>query len=235
MTFKEYKKLIDKNGRQIQSEDPICKRAEEHNELYRAYVQAKKSGDTEKEQLISAEMKKAREADNAIINHNKKIRTELKVMNNNLLRLLYNEMLPPTLTYLKTISGKPYGEKTADKLYKFFRENYNCAVFVSKDEIRIQPLSEQGYTTYINLRVCSNYGCDILTPDNKVNIDALNLDNFHTFDCKEFITDIPNYIRDMRRRFEKAKALIDKYILIRDEYSRLAVSDLQQLPYISSL
>ena len=76
---------------------------------------------------------------------------ELKIRHDNIRRMIYNATLPAILDILKKWNGKPYGEKTQQKISDDMKARFNCALYLSNKyggKIDLVPLNGEGYTNY---------------------------------------------------------------------------------------
>lgn len=76
---------------------------------------------------------------------------ELKIRHDNLRRMIYDATLPAVLDILKKWNGKPYGEKTKQKISDEMKTRFNCALYLSNTyggKIDLVPLNGEGYTNY---------------------------------------------------------------------------------------
>lgn len=116
---------------------------------------------------------KIRDLSNAI--YNKEI--ERRILRANARTALLSEALPVILKAFEKYNGKPYGEKTRDKIreevkkagYSFYIEGYD------KHRIVIYTLDENGYKTHADETTGAAYDeaghiQSIITKDNKINI-----------------------------------------------------------------
>lgn len=77
---------------------------------------------------------------------------ELKIRHDNTRRMIYNVALPAILDTLKKWNGKPYGEKTKQKINDEMKARFNCALYLSNQyggKIDLVPLNGEGYANYI--------------------------------------------------------------------------------------
>ena len=56
---------------------------------------------------------------------------ELKIRHDNTRRMIYDATIPAVLDLLKQWNGKPYGEKTQQKICDEMRTRFNCALYLS--------------------------------------------------------------------------------------------------------
>ena len=76
---------------------------------------------------------------------------ELKIRHDNTRRMIYDATLPAILDILKKWNGKPYGEKTKQKISDEMKTRFNCALYLSNScggNIEITPLNNDGYHNF---------------------------------------------------------------------------------------
>lgn len=134
-----------------------------------------------------------------------------KYLKDNARQALFAEVMPVIKAEFAKFAGKPYGEKTAEKIKSAIKARTNCAVYIERgyiEQLHIIPLNEQGYSN------CTGYGSgdfDIyppfiknegyikMLPDNKINIAAF--DNMKLSNCKPYNDDIPGTIEELKDAF----------------------------------
>ena len=76
---------------------------------------------------------------------------ELKIRHDNTRRMIYDATLPAILDIMKKWNGKPYGEKTKQRISDEMKARFNCALYLSNKyggKIDLVPLNGEGYTNY---------------------------------------------------------------------------------------
>ena len=76
---------------------------------------------------------------------------ELKIRHDNTRRMIYDATIPAILDILKKWNGKPYGERTKQKISDDMKTRFNCALYLSNTyggKIDLVPLNGEGYTNY---------------------------------------------------------------------------------------
>ena len=158
--------------------------------------------------------------------NNTHIKLRLRIMDNNALKILFDDFIPIYLEYIKPLSTRSYGEKTAEKLNNYFKTNFNIAVYVSTEKISVIPL-KNGFSFGKALEIYAPYKSGekvkFITNENKLNTD-LTPDCFKTYDCKDFIEDINGHIKKLKKAYEKAKELSEQYYNAVSDFNRLAVN-----------
>lgn len=208
---KERKKLVDLNEYEYRDmwrkRYDTCTTREERRAVLDEHTQA----DTERDKIRA---------------NNTQIKLKLRIMHNNALKILFDDFIPIYLEYIKPLSTRSYGEKTAEKLNDYFKTNFNIAVYVYPEKIRINPL-KGGYTYGETLEIDAPYKSGekvlFITNENKLNAD-LTSDCFITYDCKDFIDDINGHIKKLKKAYEKAKKLHEQYYQAVSDFNNLAIN-----------
>ena len=105
---------------------------------------------------------------------------ELKIRHDNTRRMIYNATLLAILDTLKKWNGKPYGEKTKQKISDEIKARFNCALYLSNQyggKVDLVPLNGEGYTNYnfkySDFDIYTRYNKNGIQPhilnDNKIN------------------------------------------------------------------
>ena len=124
---------------------------------------------------------------------------ELKIRHDNTRRMIYNATLPAVLDIMKKWNGKPYGEKTKQKISDEMKTRFNCALYLSNQyggKIDIVPLNNEGYTNYnfkySDFDIYTRYSKDGHQPhilnDNKIN-GEITAEDLRLSDCPDIVSD----------------------------------------------
>lgn len=94
---------------------------------------------------------------------------------------LYHETEAAIKAVLNKYNGKPYGEKTREKIRAELKAATGCAIWFREQEINICELNEAGYTSPAGaeVRVTVPYDNKIITDDNRINAGALDAVHIH--------------------------------------------------------
>ena len=197
--MKKFAELLDN----IKQTSEAIKAAEaRENELVESYMtvcdlrerhEARKA--VENEMLENSERKKDLELTRKILKNNAKI-------------ALFNEVLPVALEILKKYSGKPYGEKTREKIAEEIKAATNCRFYIgsrySSQSFEIYPAESCGYD--YNISCGTKY-----TDGNKKPLLINNKIQLVTFDelelyyiSNDYGKDIPFRIKTLKRLYEDA-------------------------------
>lgn len=146
---------------------------------------------------------------------------ELKIRHDNIRRMIYNATLPAILDTLKKWNGKPYGEKTKQKISDEMKARFNCALYLSNQyggKIDIVPLNGEGYTNYnfkySDFDIYTRYNKDGNQPhilnDNKIN-GTLTNDDVYLSDCPEIVPDPSARAAEILAAFTELKRNQDQF------------------------
>lgn len=89
---------------------------------------------------------------------------------------LYHETITVIKEVLKKYDGKPYGEKTKEKIRNEIKAATGCSVWFGKNEINIYELNKEGYTSpaCFEVRATTPYDNPLITDENRINAGALD-------------------------------------------------------------
>ena len=123
---------------------------------------------------------------------------ELKIRHDNTRRMTYDATIPAVLDILKKWNGKPYGEKTKQKISDEMKARFNCALYLSNQyggKIDLVPLNGEGYANYnfkydefdIFTRYKDGQQIHVLN-DNRIN-GAITADDIYLSNCPAIVAD----------------------------------------------
>ena len=142
------------------------------------------------------------------------LKIENAVLTDNARRAFILDMIPAALDALRPYAGKSYGPKTEEKIKAAFKAStghtfyikqqyYSCAlVFVFLNEKGFSGCSPLGYKD-TEAHTIWNGGntTAILTPENKINPDALTPGNFSVSCCAEYQDDARKHAEQIHTAF----------------------------------
>ena len=164
--------------------------------------------------LEKLEQKKATEA--AFVQCAERVR-DLKIsvalLKNNAKLALFAEVMPAALEVLAKYKGKPYGEKTREKISEEVKARTGCRFYISRryscgePEFNIYPanLPYGGYDITVGTKY-ENGQCKPILTDNKIQPVTME-DVVIYYINKRYFEDIPATVREMREAYEKAATL----------------------------
>lgn len=152
---------------------------------------------------------------------------KIKLMQNNARIALFHEVMPVALEIFGKYVGKPYGEKTREKIKNEILEKTNCFVYVAGYTFRIVPSDMFGNTYY--LECGTTLGNDILV-GNK--IQSVSMEDVKIFFMNtNYVEDFAEVISEMERLHEEAKQKQEELKNICSQYNALAVKGISELEY----
>lgn len=158
-----------------------------------------------------------------------------KILKNNAKIALFNEVLPVALEILKKYSGRPYGEKTRQKISDEVKEKTNCRFYIEShygsQSFEIYPV--ECCSNAYNISCGTDYtdGCKKpLLVNNKIQLvtfDELAL----YYISREYVEDVPQRIKELKTIYNEAVIKQKELRAICDSYNSLAVGDIQRIYY----
>ena len=178
--------------------------------------------------------RKANEAD--IIKNTENIqRLELtrKILRNNAKVALFNEVLPVALDILAKYAGKPYGDKTREKISDEVKEKTKCRFYISSHwssySYEVYPVD--GFGNEYNISCGTEYTDGSKKPlllDNK--IQTISFEEIALYYIsREYVEDIPGRVEELKRLYIEAVAKQKELETICDNYNSLAVGDIEHI------
>lgn len=165
----------------------------------------------------------------------KNCKIAIKILKNNAKIALFNEVMPVALEVLKKYSGKPYGEKTKQKISDEVKAAANCRFYISS------RWSEHSFDLYPVGGFGNDYNISCGTKYTDGSRKSLLIDNkiqLVTFDELELYYISPEYVEDVPQRVEAIKAAHAEAVAKQkelkaacDRFNALAVGDINHLYY----
>lgn len=127
-----------------------------------------------------------------------------KILKNNAKIALFNEVLPVALEILKKYSGKPYGEKTREKIAEEIKAVTNCRLYIGSHSFEVYPMD--GFGNDYNISCGTKYINGSKKPlliNNKIQLVAFDdLELYYI--SNDYVKDIPFRIKTLKRLYEDA-------------------------------
>ncbi len=189
----------------------------------------------ELENLVdSHNARKANEAD--IMKNTENIqRLELtrKILRNNAKVALFNEVLPIALSIIAKYAGKPYGDKTREKISNEIKAAANCRFYIGSRwgscSYEIYPVD--GFGNEYDISCGTEYTGGSKKPlllDNK--IQTISFEEIALYYIsREYVEDIPGRVEELKRRYVEAVAKQKELETICGNYNDLAVGDIEHI------
>lgn len=158
-----------------------------------------------------------------------------KILKNNAKIALFNEVLPVALEILKKYSGKPYGEKTREKIADEIKAATNCHFYINSrydsHSFEIYPVGVFGndYNISCGTKYINGNRKPLLI-NNKIQLVAFDeLELYYI--SNEYVEDVPRRVKELKAVYKEAVAKQKELKHICDRFNVLAVGD---IPYIYS-
>lgn len=216
-TFKEIMEDIKRTNKQL--EESKATEKELVDKFMSEYDRAKRN-ETYKDYLT--DLKKAEET-------TKNLSLTIKFLQNNARISLFHDVMPVLLDILSKYKGKPYGEKTREKIAKELEERIGARAYISTrydtDEIRIYPSNSFGNTYTITVGTKPN---EHILIDNKIQI--LPIESFPIWYInKRYFEDIQAAIDEMETLYNKAYSMQKELDSVCSAFNKYAVEGISSI------
>lgn len=180
------------------------------------------------------EKRKALEAEWSVAGQETKdLYLSLYLLKNNARIALFNDVMPVLLEVLEKYKGKPYGEKTRDKISKEVEEKAGARAYIgtryNQEEISVYPSS--GYGNDYSITIGTKYingKQDRILIDNKIQL--VPLENFCLWYIKDkYISDVPAAIADMKELYNKAVSMQKELDKVCSAFNKYAVDGIESI------
>lgn len=159
----------------------------------------------------------------------KNLSLTIRFLQNNARIALFHDVMPVLLDILSKYKGKPYGEKTRDKIAKELEERIGARAYIGTrydmDEIRIYPSNSFGNTYTITVGTKSN---EHVLIENKIQI--LPLESFSIWYInKTYFEDIQAAIDNMEELYSKAYSMQKELDSVCGAFNKYAVEGISSI------
>ena len=161
------------------------------------------------------------------------LKIKMQILKNNARVALFHEALPVALEILAKYQGKPYGEKTRQKISDAVQEKTACRFYISSrygsDCMNFYPVNALGNEYAITCGTeISNGSRQPILVDNKIQpVKVEDVGLYYISD--DYVEDIPRRIQDVKAAYAEAYAKQKELEEICSRYRNLAVGDLPQI------
>ena len=165
----------------------------------------------------------------------KNLQITIKILKNNAKIALFNEVLPVALEVLKKYAGKPYGEKTKEKISDEIKEKTNCRFYITSrwDSYSFDIYPMDGFGNEYNISCGTEYTDGSKKPlllDNK--IQTISFDEIELYYIsREYVEDIPQRIDAIKAAYLEAVAKQEELRAACSRFNALAVGDIDHIYY----
>lgn len=187
------------------------------------------------EDIKSRIAKKRAIEDDMIVNSEniENLKITIKILKNNARIALFYDVLPVALEILAKYSGKPYGEKTRQKISDEVKEKTNCRFYINS------RFNLYSFEVYPEVGFCNDYNISCGTEDTNGNNKPLLVDNKIqrvTFEeitlyyiSREYIEDVLQRVAELKAIYKEAVAKQKELESICNRYNSLAVGDISHI------
>lgn len=156
-----------------------------------------------------------------------------KILKNNAKIALFNEVLPVALDILKKYSGKPYGEKTREKISNEVKAATNCRFYIGSrygsQSFEVYPVDAFGNDYNISCGTEYSEGSKKpLLVDNKIQLVTFEeLEIYYI--SRVYVEDIPHRVEELKQLYREAVAKQKELETLCSCFNTLAVGDIPHI------
>ena len=180
---------------------------------------------------------KKKRAVEAQINENgeiiKNCKIAIKILKNNAKIALFNEVMPVALEVLKKYSGKPYGDKTRQKICDEVKQKTNCRFYIDSRwgscSFNVYPMD--GFGGDYSISCGTEYTDGSQKPlliDNKIQLVSFDEIALY-YIAREYVENIGERVDELKAVYKEAFAKQKELETICNRYNSLAVGDLAHI------
>ena len=165
----------------------------------------------------------------------KDLQITLKILKSNAKIALFNEVIPVALEVLKKYAGKPYGEKTKEKISDEIKEKTNCRFYITSRwgsySFDVYPINGVGNDYNISCGTeYTNGSQKPLLIDNKIQL--ITFDEIELYYIsREYVEDIPQRIENLKTAYAEAVVKQEELNAACSRFNALAVGDIDHIYY----
>lgn len=165
--------------------------------------------------------------------HKKDLEITRKILKNNAKVALFNDVLPVALEILKKYSGKPYGEKTREKIAEEVKAATNCRFYIGSrygsHSFEVYPVDAFGNDYNISCGTeYTNGNKKPLLVDNKIQLVTFDEIALY-YISREYVADIPHRVEELKQLYREAVAKQKELEAVCSRYNVLAVGDIEHI------
>ena len=185
---------------------------------------------------IKSRIAKKRDVESEMIENSeniKNLKITMKILKNNARVALFYDVLPVALEILAKYSGKPYGEKTRQKISDEVKEKTNCRFYIDSrygsHSFEVYPVD--GFGNDYNISCGTEYTNGNKKPlliDNKIQLVTFDEIGLY-YIAREYVEDIPQRVEELKAIYKEAVAKQKELEEICSRYNSLAVGDLDRI------
>ena len=163
----------------------------------------------------------------------KNLKITMKILKNNARVALFYDVLPVALEILAKYSGKPYGEKTRQKISDEVKEKTNCRFYIGSrygsHSFEVYPVD--GFGNDYNISCGTEYTNGNKKPllvDNKIQLVTFDEIELY-YISREYVENVPQRVEELKAIYKEAVAKQKELESICSRYNSLAVGDLAHI------
>ena len=163
----------------------------------------------------------------------KNCKIAIKILKNNAKIALFNEVMPVALEVLKKYSGKPYGDKTRQKICDEVKQKTNCRFYIGSRwgscSFDVYPMD--GFGSDYSISCGTEYTDGSKKPlliDNKIQLVSFDEIALY-YITREYVENIRERIEELKAVYKEAIAKQKELEKICNRYNSLAVGDLAHI------
>jgi hypothetical protein len=181
---------------------------------------------------LKSKMEKRKENDATIIKAEQKIldlKITIKLLKNNARVALFNELKPVIAESFNKYTGKPYGEKTRDKISDEIKTRTGCRCYIYAEYLNSQRIEIYTGNNDYNITIGYPGNSDLkFLDDNK--IQEIKPDQLQIYYIKRnYFDDIPATIKEMKKAYKKAVEQQKILELYCNEFNFFAVDGIEPI------
>lgn len=152
---------------------------------------------------------------------------KVKYLKNNAKVAIFNEVMPIALEVLKKYNGKPYGEKTAEKIRNEVIEKCGFRFYIYENKYNIYGINPHSDDVEIRVKYSSDKKALV---NNKIQL--VSMEDLEICYTSEYVEDIDGTIKKLREAHEKARKAWEEYKKTCEEYNDFTVDGINKIsPY----
>lgn len=156
-----------------------------------------------------------------------------KILKNNAKVALFNDVLPVALEILKKYSGKPYGEKTREKIAEEVKAATNCRFYIGSrygsHSFEVYPVDAFGNDYNISCGTeYTNGNKKPLLIDNKIQLVSFEEIALY-YISRDYVEDIPHRVEELKQLYKEAVVKQKELKTICSCFNTLAVGDIPHI------
>lgn len=152
---------------------------------------------------------------------------KVKYLKNNSKVAIFNEVMPVALEVLKKYNGKPYGEKTAEKIRNEIIEKCGFRFYIYENKYNIYGVNPRSDDVEIRVKYSSDKKALV---NNKIQL--VSMEDLEVCYVGEYVEDIDGIIKKLREAHENARKAWEEYKKATKVYNDLTVDGINRIsPY----